>query len=158
MTLNKAVYLASPLGFSAPGRMWNVEVLLPALLAAGLTPLDPWSKPGAVFTPGDTSNSTAEHNRHVAAMNEAMIREANGLIAVLDGADVDSGTAAELGFAAALGMPIVGLRTDFRVVSDNHVALVNLQVEFWIRESGGAVHHDPATCAQHMAELLATGL
>src|SRR4051794_21133183 len=61
-----------------------------------------------------------------------MIRLAAAVLAVLDGADVDSGTAAEIGYAAALGIPVVGLRTDLRVTGDNAATIVNLQVEFFL--------------------------
>jgi nucleoside 2-deoxyribosyltransferase len=62
-----------------------------------------------------------------------------GVLAILDGHDVDSGTAAEIGYAAALARPIVGLRTDLRVTGDNEATLVNLQVEWFIVESGGVL-------------------
>ena len=55
----------------------------------------------------------------------------------LDGTDVDSGTAAEIGYAAALHKPVVGLRLDLRVTGDNEATIVNLQIEWFIRESGG---------------------
>jgi nucleoside 2-deoxyribosyltransferase len=41
------------------------------------------------------------------------------VLAVLDGADADSGTCFECGYAKALEKPIVGLRTDFRKSGDN---------------------------------------
>jgi nucleoside 2-deoxyribosyltransferase len=147
------VYVASPLGFSAAGRLWNSSVLIPVLLEAGLQPLDPWSKPGSGAGTSVAGYST-EENARLAAENEAMIRRAAGLLAVLDGADVDSGTAAEIGFASALGKRIVGLRTDFRTISDNRAARVNLQIEYWIRAGGGSVHTDPALAAEEMARLL----
>ena len=34
------------------------------------------------------------------------------VVAVLDGVDVDSGTAWEIGYAYAKGKPVIGLRTD----------------------------------------------
>jgi nucleoside 2-deoxyribosyltransferase len=61
------------------------------------------------------------------------------VFAVLDGPDVDSGTAAEIGYAAALGRPVVGWRSDIRTAGDNEAALVNLQIEWFIEESGGRV-------------------
>jgi nucleoside 2-deoxyribosyltransferase len=64
---------------------------------------------------------------------------ADGLLAVLDGVDIDSGTASEIGFAAALGKPIIGYRSDFRLSADNEGALVNLQVEYFIHLSGGKI-------------------
>ena len=41
------------------------------------------------------------------------VRKCDVVVALLDGADVDSGTAVELGIAHALGIPVVGLKTDF---------------------------------------------
>lgn len=43
------------------------------------------------------------------------IEEADIVIAVLDGPDVDSGTAFEVGYACAKGKPVIGLKTDMRV-------------------------------------------
>lgn len=48
------------------------------------------------------------------------------IVAVLDGGDVDSGTAWEIGYAYAKGKPIIGLRTDFRALSNG---IVNLMIE-----------------------------
>jgi nucleoside 2-deoxyribosyltransferase len=78
-------------------------------------------------------------NREIGATNRAAIDRAHGVIAVLDGVDVDSGTAAEVGYAFARGKLIVGYRGDFRLSADNEGSTVNLQVEFFIRESGGAI-------------------
>lgn len=57
---------------------------------------------------------------------------------MLDGPDVDSGTSAEIGFAAALGRPIVAFRTDLRTAGEEE-AVVNLQVEYFVTSSGGGV-------------------
>jgi nucleoside 2-deoxyribosyltransferase len=51
------------------------------------------------------------------------------VVAILDGSDVDSGTAWEAGYAYAKGKPVIGLRTDFRELSDG---IVNLMVEMSI--------------------------
>ena len=40
---------------------------------------------------------------------------ADVVVAVLDGPDVDSGTAFEVGYACAKGKPVIGLKTDMRV-------------------------------------------
>lgn len=42
------------------------------------------------------------------------LNSCNNVIAILDGSDVDSGTAVELGYAYAKGKKIFGLRTDKR--------------------------------------------
>jgi glutathione S-transferase len=77
-------------------------------------------------------------NARLGAANAALIRRAAGIFAVLDGTDVDSGTAAEIGYASGLGRAIVGLRTDFRMAGDNAATPINLQVLHFIEASGGA--------------------
>lgn len=140
------IYVASPLGFTDAGRTYNETVLLPALRCAGFEPLDPWdpeTEIQAVFeldrNDPERSRFLGETNRRVGRRNAEMIRSADGLLAVLDGSDVDSGTAAEIGYAAALHRPVVGLRSDLRITGDNEATLVNLQVEWFIIESGGHI-------------------
>lgn len=144
-------YIASPLGFSPATRGYYDEVLLPAVRAAGIEPLDPWAdEDGATARafaaaeaepPGSAARRAALSaiNARLGAANAELIRLADGLLAVLDGPDVDSGTAAEIGFAAALGKPVAGLRLDIRQTGDNEAARVNLQVEHFIRVGGGDV-------------------
>ncbi|MGO9108941.1 MAG: nucleoside 2-deoxyribosyltransferase [Thermoguttaceae bacterium] len=38
----------------------------------------------------------------------------DAVVAILDGADSDSGTCIEIGYARAKGKPVIGVRTDFR--------------------------------------------
>jgi nucleoside 2-deoxyribosyltransferase len=40
------------------------------------------------------------------------------VIANLDGSDSDSGTSFECGYAFAIGKPVLGIRTDFRISED----------------------------------------
>ena len=47
------------------------------------------------------------------------IDEASALLCILDGADADSGTCIEVGYAYAKKIPIIGLRTDFRSLEEN---------------------------------------
>ena len=42
------------------------------------------------------------------------IREADLVVACLDGPDADSGTCVEVGYAMALGVKVIGYRSDFR--------------------------------------------
>jgi len=72
-------------------------------------------------------------------LNREAIDAADGVFAILDGVDVDSGTAAEVGYAFARGKYVSGLRTDFRLAGDNPGSIVNLQVEYFIHESGGRI-------------------
>ena len=140
------IYVASPLGFTDAGRMYSETVLLPAVRAAGFEPLDPWAVEPEILRIFSLDRDDPERarrlpdtNRRVGQRNAELIRAAVGVLAILDGHDVDSGTAAEIGYAAALGRPVVGLRTDLRVTGDNEATLVNLQVEWFIVESGGAL-------------------
>ena len=58
------------------------------------------------------------------------VRGAEALVALLEGADADSGTCFECGLAFALGIPIVVVRTDFRGGGDalpgQKLATINL--------------------------------
>jgi nucleoside 2-deoxyribosyltransferase len=141
------VYVASPLGFSEAGRAFDRKILVPALRRAGHRVLDPWASPaGAAIArarrrPEGRARRAAlgVANAGAARANQHAIDRADAVVAVLDGADVDSGTAAEIGYAFARGKPIVGYRGDWRPAGDNEGAIVNLQVEYFVRASGGAI-------------------
>lgn len=141
------VYLASPLGFSEAGRGYYYSVLIPAIRDAGCNVLDPWGQGDHrqidVLTrmpPGeDKQRAWRELNQVIGANNVAAIDRAVAVVAVLDGPDVDSGTAAEIGYAFAKGKLIIGYRGDFRLAGDNEGSAVNVQVEYFIRASGGPI-------------------
>ncbi len=52
------------------------------------------------------------------------------VVAILDGPQVDDGTAWELGYHYARGGKILGLRTDFRRAGETHESKVNAMIEF----------------------------
>ncbi len=54
----------------------------------------------------------------------AQIQRCDVLLAVLDGSDVDSGTAFSIGMAHALGKTVIGIRTDYRPGADHGVNLM----------------------------------
>jgi nucleoside 2-deoxyribosyltransferase len=161
MANRPSVYMASPLGFSEAGRHFHNAVLVPFVKDLGYDVLDPWAladpaKIEAVqrmpYGP-DRREAWRELNREIGATNRAAIDRADGVIAVLDGTDVDSGTAAEIGYAFARGKLIVGYRGDFRLSADNEGSAVNLQVEFFIHESGGAIvnrYEDLRSCLRSL--------
>ena len=145
MPAKKRIYLASPLGFAASTRGFMVETI--ALLSDVVDVVNPWADTS--FTPDFErahaltdikERRLAFHriNLGIGAKNEKMIRSVDMLVAVLDGVDVDSGTAGEMGFAYGLGKPVHGLRTDFRVTGDNEAAGINLQLRYFIEQSGGS--------------------
>jgi nucleoside 2-deoxyribosyltransferase len=150
------IYLAGPLGFSEAGRHFAGAVLVPLLEGLGFEVLDPWAltDPRRIAAVQALPYGPARReawralNRAIGETNRAAIDHAHGVVAVLDGVDVDSGTAAEIGYAFARGKWIVGYRGDFRLSADNEGSTVNLQVEYFIRESGGTIverHEDLRT-------------
>jgi nucleoside 2-deoxyribosyltransferase len=139
------IYLAGPLGFTEAGRAYHNDVVIKKVRDAGYDPLDPWDVPSDILEVFDMPKGTRtiealrQANEKAGRRNAEFIRDAVAVLAILDGHDVDSGTAAEIGYAAALEKPVVGLRTDERVAGDNEATLVNLQVEWFIKASGGVI-------------------
>jgi nucleoside 2-deoxyribosyltransferase len=126
-------YVASPLGFTEAGRDYYERVYLPAL-ASVVEPVDPWSLGTA------TPTNATERDRALAIgrANVDAIRSCELLVAQLDGQEPDSGTVAELGYGAGLGLRCYGVRSDMRQSGEPGVA-VNLQVETFVVDSGGAM-------------------
>ena len=94
------VYFAGPL-FTTPERAWNAEVVT-ALRAAGHEIFLPQEKEPGLDAAG------------IFATDIGGIDWADGLVAIMDGADPDSGTSWEVGYAHGGRKPIVVVRTDFR--------------------------------------------
>ena len=129
-------YVASPLGFTAAGRHYYSEVLIPAL-AAVADPVDPWTLTQAhEIEAAAARGEQREFALEIGRRNADAIASCELLAAVLDGQEVDSGTAAEIGYAAATGLRCFGLRSDLRQAGEPGVA-VNLQVEHFVVASGG---------------------
>ena len=141
------IYTAGPLGFSEAGRAFHRDSVLAELARLGHEALDPWtltdqSKIDAVLKlPYGEARRDAWRvlNVEIGGNNRSAIDRCDLVFAVLDGVDVDSGTAAEIGYAFAKGKPIIGYRGDFRLSADNEGSMVNLQVEYFIRQSGGEI-------------------
>lgn len=143
-------YLASPLGFSEAGRLFYSTIFIPLVTELGFEVRDPW-----ILTPLEVINSALKLpygqekreawtriNPIIGRNNAAAIKESDIIIAVLDGVDVDSGTASEIGYGAALGKVVIGYRGDFRLSADNEGSTVNLQVEYFINLHGGKIVTD----------------
>ncbi len=112
------IYFSAPL-FTQMERRWNRQVA--EALEAQIT--------GAhVILPQDFKFDDAYNSPrafpHIFTACVDAVREADVMVAVLDGPDVDSGTAFEMGVAYERGIPIVGVRTDFRESQDRGVNLV----------------------------------
>lgn len=146
MSQRRTVYLASPLGFAHSTAAFMDHTL--AVLRQHLTVLNPWDDQRFADEfaqlAGEESFSRrttrlGEINLELGRANTTSIDESEAVFAILDGVDVDSGTAAEIGYAFGTGKRIYGLRTDFRLAGDNHGSIVNLQVQYFIEASGGRV-------------------
>lgn len=83
------------------------------------------------------------------------VRSADVVVACLDGPDVDSGVAFEMGYAHALGKPVVGVRTDFRQLQERGVNLMCSRpcVEYVCRMS---FDEDPRHVADELARKVQT--
>lgn len=114
----KTVYLAAPL-FSEAECEFNRKIT-EELHSIGFN----------VFLPQEDSNNAhdkIDRQKIIFDKNLKGIERSDILVAVIDGADVDSGTAWEIGYAFAKGKPVIGLRTDFRTLGIE--GTVNLMIE-----------------------------
>ena len=126
------VYLANPLGFSSGMKSYLDEVVA-KLEGLGHEVYEPFRAhdfgPAIEAAYADGSNEAfAKLADTIAEANEAGIDSCDAVLGVLDGAQVDDGTAWELGYAVASKKVVYGLRTDFRNVGDFPGVPVNLQV------------------------------
>jgi nucleoside 2-deoxyribosyltransferase len=155
------IYTAGPLGFSEAGRAFHQSTILPALRKLGHEPLDPWTltdqaRIDAVLGlpyGSERRDAWRRLNVEIGGNNRAAIDRCDALLVVLDGVDVDSGSAAEVGYAFARGKSILGYRGDLRLSADNEGALINLQVEYFIRQSGGDIITQIADLGPALAKL-----
>ena len=121
--------------------------IIPLLEKLDLKVLDPWKltpqeliKPVLDMPYGEKKRQEwCRINRIIGENNARAIEAADGVVAVLDGIDADSGTASEIGYAAALSKPVIGYRGDFRLSGDNEGCMINLQVEYFIEKNGGKI-------------------
>jgi nucleoside 2-deoxyribosyltransferase len=104
------IYLAAPL-FSDAQREFNQKIKS-GLEEEGLS----------VFMP------QVECNEDIYECCIENLKKSDAVVGVFDGAQVDDGTAFECGYASALGIPVVALRTDFRRVGE-HTNAVNAMLE-----------------------------
>ena len=108
VTTPARIYMASPLGFSEAGRHFYGGVLIPFVRSLGFEVLDPWAlaDPGKIDAVKALPRGPAKRdawrilNHEMGAANRKAIDSAAGIVAVLDGTDVDSGTATEIGRAS----------------------------------------------------------
>jgi nucleoside 2-deoxyribosyltransferase len=113
------VYLAAPL-FSEAEKAFNLRVrdILEAHFFDVYLPQE---------VGDDNHCRSAKEHEEIFRMNREALDQADLLVAVIDGADADSGTAWEMGYATNRRVPVYAIRTDFRMAG--HHELVNLMLE-----------------------------
>jgi nucleoside 2-deoxyribosyltransferase len=157
----KHIYLASPLGFSEAGVGFIREVLTPELTRLGGHVVNPFDlidpnrirEISSMPVGSDRVSAWRLLNAEIGKLNQENIDKCDVVFAVLDGPDVDSGTASEIGYAYARQKLIMGYRGDFRLSADNEGGIVNLQVEHFIRASGGTIVSKVSEIAAAFASL-----
>ena len=127
----QTIYLAAPL-FDITQRTTN------RLIAKAIAEKMPGFE---VVLPQDIKyHDKFNDKRAFGAIYDACIKGIEGaaaVVAILDGADADSGTAFEVGYARARNVPVIGVRTDYR---PNQEGGLNLM----LARGCAAVVHRPA--------------
>jgi len=112
------VFLATPL-FNEAEREFNSEIAK-KLREKGF---EVWLAQEAPFI----QQGTHKEKKMIYEGDILALKECDMVVTVLDGMEVDSGVAYEMGYAKALGKPIIGLKTDYRTFSK--MEKVNLMLE-----------------------------
>jgi len=115
--VRKHIYLAAPL-FSDAERAYNILVR-DRLKAHGYS----------VYLPQEAGEASErpERDRAIFGSHLKALDEARCVVAICDGADTDSGSAWEMGYAVARGIPVIALSTDRRRTGEGK--RVNLMIQ-----------------------------
>ena len=125
-----SLYLASPYGFSAHWREKLLPDFITALEGIGLEVWEPFCRNGQidVAKPG--------WGWQVAQADLQDVRDADALLAIVNGTPPDEGVMLELGAAIALNKPVFLYRDDFRRCSDSEDYPLNLMVFSGLPQQG----------------------
>lgn len=101
------IYLAGPL-FTTAEKDFNLRLADEIKKRTGLPVFLPQSECGKFSRADDIFRACLD------GINRSKL-----VVAILDGPDADSGTSFEAGYAYARGIPVIGVRTDFRQRGDD---------------------------------------
>ena len=123
MNAPKTLYLASPYGFSPQQREGPLADLVAALEAVGVEVWEP-------FTIGEQEGWIGDPGwaYRVGQGDRRLVKESDGIFAVVNGCPPDEGVMVELGMAIAWGKPTFLFRDDFRRCADSETYPLNLMV------------------------------
>ena len=139
------IYQAGPL-FSEAERAWHLTFRR-QLEEAGFTVV--W--PGELIGQASVAGWGKDAPRKIMEIDRDALLSCDVVVALLDGCQVDDGTAWEIGFAYAKGIPVIGIRTDFRNAGDTSHSSVNAMIE-------GSVVRIVRTVAEAVSQLEALAL
>lgn len=117
------IYQAGPL-FSEAEREWHQKLTL-KLEKAGHIVI--W--PGALLSPEAIDKAGEGAISLIFDTCSNAITNCTCVVALLDGTQVDDGTAWEIGYAYARDIPIYGIRTDSRIAGDTSYNHMNSMIE-----------------------------
>ena len=117
------IYQAGPL-FTEAEQAWH-KTLSARLRDAGHKVI--W--PGDLLTDEQIQNAGANASALIFDTCRLGIERSSCVVALLDGTQVDDGTAWEIGYAYAKGLSIYGIRTDFRHAGETRHSTVNSMIE-----------------------------
>jgi nucleoside 2-deoxyribosyltransferase len=133
----RTFYQAGPL-FSEAEKAWH-RALAARLREAGLNVV--W--PGDLLAAEDIEAAGPNAPALIFAACKKALDRCDAVLALLDGAQVDDGTAWEIGYAYARGLPVYGLRTDFRQSGETPHSMVNSMIQGCL-----------TACARNVEEVL----
>ena len=117
------IYQAGPL-FSEAEKRFHRSFCV-RLREAGHTVI--W--PGALFADGQIEAAGSSAPALIFQTCKDSLDRCGCVVALLDGPQVDDGTAWEIGYAYAKGIPVYGLRTDFRQAGDTGSSYANSMIQ-----------------------------
>lgn len=124
------IYLAGPL-FTQSEQEWLRRLKAQILTRAPAAPVEVYW-PHDLFSDQEIAGWGDRAKHEIFDRCREHLDVVDALVAVLDGTQVDDGTAWEIGYFYAhrsSGKPIIGLRTDFRKAGDTPNAMVNLMID-----------------------------
>ncbi len=119
------IYQAGPL-FTDAERQWH-RATKDAMENAGMKVDVIW--PGELLTGEQIDAAGADAPSLIFKVCKDALDDSDMVVALLDGTQVDDGTAWEIGYAYAKGKRIYGIRTDSRVAGDTKFSRVNGMIE-----------------------------
>ena len=128
--MRRTIYLASPYGFSSQWKRLLLPEFISALEDLGLEVWEPFARNAQV----DLAQPGWAHA--VAQRDLQDVRDADALLAIVNGTPPDEGVMVELGAAIALGKPTFLFRDDFRSCTDSEHYPLNLMLFAGLPEKG----------------------